>query len=80
MGPGVLVRGMLFQRGQNRFGRLRCALVATGSKSLPSSAIDVISDMPVAVTWSGISPTQLLETCKAHGVIASNKSVVAECL
>lgn len=35
----------------------------------------IASDMPVALTWNGISPNQLLETCKAHGVISSNKSV-----
>ena len=31
--------------------------------------------MPVVVTWQGTSPKQLLETCKTHGIVSTNKSV-----
>ena len=31
--------------------------------------------MPVAVTWQGISPNQLLETCKTHGINSKLKIV-----
>jgi hypothetical protein len=31
--------------------------------------------MPVAVTWQGVSPNQLLETCKTLGIVSKNKSV-----
>ena len=35
--------------------------------------------MPVAVTWQGTSPNQLLETCKTYGIISKNKSVSKIC-
>ena len=31
--------------------------------------------MPVVVTWQGTTPNQLLETCKALGIILSKKYV-----
>ena len=41
-----------------------------------SALLDFIgSVMPVAVTWNGTSPNQLLETCKALGVVSRNQSV-----
>ena len=60
---------------------IRCHFIKNGdSKYIAVSFSDLTCDtigiaMPVVVTWQGTSPNQLLETCKAHGIDISKKSV-----